>query len=95
MYTMRNVSTNSMPNAPPPVCSAGSFTLAYTPSTKAAPAMPPPHWAQMYKIDLKGDNCLVSIMATVTAGFRCAPDTRAKAAVSIAAESPDARAVLI
>jgi hypothetical protein len=46
-------------------------------------------------MDLSGDSCLVSIMAAVTAGFRWAPDTLAKAAVSIAAARPDARAVFI
>ena len=49
----------------------------------------------MYRMALRGDSCLVIIMAVVTAGLMWAPDTLAKADVSMAAARPDAMAVLI
>ncbi|KAJ8886141.1 hypothetical protein PR048_012350 [Dryococelus australis] len=43
------------------------------PYSRAAPAIPPPHWATVYMKALTRDTFLVISIATVTAGLTCAP----------------------
>ena len=49
--------------------------LSLTPRTRAAPAMPPPHWAKTYMMQRSGETKRVKSRPIVTAGFAWPPDT--------------------